>query len=784
MSANLLAIPMMDGKAPASALHPHEAPEWSPRPRVSIVMANYNGAPFILDALASASRQTIRDLEIIVVDDGSTDNSVELVTQYAAGDPRVALLHTLGNGGPAAARNLALDVARGCWIAVLDSDDIMHPSRLEILLDSAEATGADIVADNQIVFDDARLMPSHPLLTRRQIPGGPVLVADYINSNTFFSRGAPLGYLKPVFSSVFLAQAGCRYDPGLRIAEDYDLVLRLLLAGAHFRISPHLTYFYRRHHHSVSHRLSICTLQPMLDADDRLRAAQPAETRPPEIRAALDRRRSTIRRAIDFEGLVATLKERRWISATLLCLSRPGVAALLVIPLQDRLRRVLRRDSRMQPVVPISGRRAALLSRQRIVGATNGSSAYLLGICTYLRRNGYEIDLISPSPAMFGRWPVLRLDPVMDVFSSIRIRGSWRVGRLIVARDPRIALRAAGAIADRLLRRLRIEITPLGQKAPHAIAVPLTDADRLFISSTPRDATLIITDYAFLNEAIPFVLQPCVPSVVVMHDFFSDQDTRRAVIHLDPQTEAMLLAKADAVLAIQSEEADKIRRLLPGTPVILAPMAVQPVAAPRPGESGSLLFVGSNTLPNLDGIRWFLDEAWPAILQQFPLARLRIAGSCCGGLSGAMPGVTLLGRVDDLDAAYREAGIVISPLRLGSGLKIKLIEALGHGKAIIATGTTLQGVGDLVSGAVIQADTAEAFVAAAAGLLLNQAARASLGEAALEIAQRYFSPETCYRGLLDFADSTGRWVGRHASPPPPDPGDQTKAKIKSKDAAS
>jgi len=739
----------------------HGMPARQPSPRVSIVMANYNGARFILDAIASAARQTLRDIEIIVVDDGSTDDSVALVTRAAAQDPRIRLLRNEGVGGPASARNLALDAARGSWIAVLDSDDIMHPRRLESLLEIARTRDADIVADNQIVFDHARLAPSRPLLSRRQIPTGPVATVDYINSNAFFSSGVPLGYLKPLFRRCLLERTGCRYDPHLRIAEDYDFVLRLLLAGARFHVSSQLTYFYRRHHHSISHRLSVRTLQPMLAADDRVRTAPLDGALPAEAVAALDRRRATILRALDFEILVETLKARRWTRAVQVSLGKPGVAALLAIPLRDRLKHAFRRMTPVQAVTSPSGRRAVLLSRQRIVGATNGSSAYLLSICQCLRQDGYEIDLISPSPAMFGRWPFLRLDSTMDIFATIRIRGAVRIGRIVIATNPGITLRAAAGVADQLLRKVGVRIDGLGRKAPHAIAVPLTEADRLFVASKARHADLIITDYAFLNEAIPFVLQPRTRSVVVMHDFFSDQDTQNSVIRLNPQSEAALLGQADAILAIQSEEADKIGRLLPNTPIILAPMAVEPVSAAQPGEDGSLLFVGSNTLPNLDGIQWFLHEVWPAILRQFPNARLQIAGSCCSNLPSGLANVSLLGRVDDLAVAYREAGIVVSPLRLGSGLKIKLVEALGHGKAIIATETTLQGVGSLVSGAVIQADEAEAFIEGIAGLLLDRDARLQLGRNALAVAQRHFSAEACYRGLLDFARDADMAGGDH-----------------------
>jgi succinoglycan biosynthesis protein ExoO len=341
----------------------------------------------------------------------------------------------------------------------------------------------------------------------------------------------------------------------------------------------------------------------------------------------------------------------------------------------------------------------------------------------------------------------------MDVFDAIRIRGSFRVGRVIIARDPRIALRAAGEIAHRLLQRLHLGIDGLGRKAPHAIAVPLTDADSFFVADAVRQSTAILTDYAFLNEAIPFALQPRVPSAVVMHDLFFAQDPERTVVLLDQNGEMALLDQADAVIAIQDEEGGTIRRLLPEKHLILAPMAVSPVDTAQPGENGTILFVGSNTQPNIDGITWFLDHVWPRILERFPETRLQIAGACCGSLGGPIRNVSMLGKVDDLDGFYRQAGVVISPLRLGSGLKIKLVEAIGHGKSVIATETTLQGVKPLVQHADLQADTAPEFLEALASLLHDQPARLRLGAAARDVAQRHFSPEACYGGLLDFVRS-------------------------------
>ncbi len=717
-------------------------------PTVSVIIANHNGGRFIQDALASCLRQTLKTIEIIVIDDASTDDSVGRVGACALLDDRIRLIQLNGQHGPGGARNHGLATARGIWLAVLDSDDIMHPQRLSQLVEAAERRGAEIVADNQLLFDDARVQPSRILIDVSDLPeDGLISTVDYINSNRLFTRSMPLGYLKPLMLRSFLASNGIEYDPSLPIAEDYDLVLRLLLAGARFHVQPQVTYFYRRHSHSISHRLSKSTLLPMIRADDDLRTTR-AAILDPSIRQALDRRLATIGRAIDFDTLVQELKARRWGRALRLCVRRPGVAALLVNPLRDRLTAAVRPGKR-RPRPSGGDRRISLISRQRIIGTTNGSSAYLLSLCRTLVGAGYELELISPSPAMFGRWPFLRLDRSMDIFMSIHIRGAFRVGRFVFAKDVRIAGRAARGIAQRLLVRFHVGLGGVERKAPHAIAVPLTDADRLFISDRIGRSAFILADYVFLNEAVPFALQPRAANAVVMHDLFSRQDASGTVVLLDHAMEMSLLDLADTVIAIQAEEEEVVRRHLPAKHTILAPMAVSPVTEAEPGDDGRILFVGSNTVPNLDGIRWFLAHVWDGVLKLCPQAVLEIAGTCCGSLADLPANVTLLGRVDDLDDAYRRAGIVISPLRLGSGLKIKLIEAIGHGKAVVATTTTLQGVHDAVSPAVMHADSVADFTDALVGSLYDRAKRLRLGRQALAVAAARFSATACYRDLLD-----------------------------------
>jgi glycosyltransferase involved in cell wall biosynthesis len=99
----------------------------SAKPRISVVIPGYNAAAFIGQAIESALRQTYSPIEVIVVDDGSQDNTAEVASSY----PRPVRVIRRSNGGPGAARNLGVSMSEGNWIALLDADDTWLPAKLQ-----------------------------------------------------------------------------------------------------------------------------------------------------------------------------------------------------------------------------------------------------------------------------------------------------------------------------------------------------------------------------------------------------------------------------------------------------------------------------------------------------------------------------------------------------------------------------------------------------------------------------------------------------------------------------
>lgn len=119
-------------------------------PDISIIIPNYNGAQYLVDALNSVAAQTLQNWECIVIDDGSTDDSVKIINKFVKADKRFKLIK-LNHGGVSVARNAGLDAARGRYIAFLDSDDCYTDYALEMLLHFAATTGADMVGGTAFV---------------------------------------------------------------------------------------------------------------------------------------------------------------------------------------------------------------------------------------------------------------------------------------------------------------------------------------------------------------------------------------------------------------------------------------------------------------------------------------------------------------------------------------------------------------------------------------------------------------------------------------------------------
>jgi len=206
-------------------------------PLVSVVIPCFRAMDTIGAALRSVLDQTERELEVIVVDDGSPDDSAARVLEVAAADPRVVLLRQ-ANAGVAAARNTGIARARGALVAFLDADDRWMP-------DALARHAAAFAADPRLGLSFGRVRFYSPDLRtagRLSAHRGQVTLADAMGENPTCTAS------NLVLRAVVLAEAG-GFDPALRHAEDQELLARILattgwtVAGldaelVHYRTSP------------------------------------------------------------------------------------------------------------------------------------------------------------------------------------------------------------------------------------------------------------------------------------------------------------------------------------------------------------------------------------------------------------------------------------------------------------------------------------------------------------------------------------------------------------------
>lgn len=191
-------------------------------PTVSVILPVYNATAFIEETLQSLQQQTLADFELICVDDGSTDGTLDLLNEYAQADQRIRVIHQQ-NEGPGSARNNGLDHAGGDYVCMLDADDIYDPSLLKTLHERAVQTDADIVVCKSTMFDDStgEELESRWTVKDNQLPQKDTFSPEEIEDFVFTAfMGWPWDKM---YRRSFIEENGLRY-PALKNSEDLYFV--------------------------------------------------------------------------------------------------------------------------------------------------------------------------------------------------------------------------------------------------------------------------------------------------------------------------------------------------------------------------------------------------------------------------------------------------------------------------------------------------------------------------------------------------------------------------------
>jgi len=271
----------------------------------------------------------LHDIEVIVIDDGSPDDSAGIALAAAAGDTRLRVIRLARNGGVSAARNAGIDAARGTWLAILDADDAFVPERLERLVAAAEAGSADLLADNLIVHRSETEEPETLAFpAQRMADPGPVDAFALVRTDRAGWGTRAAGFIKPLMRRAFLAAHGLYYPTDLAVGEDFHLYLRALLHGARLLYVPGAYYRYAIADHSLS-RADDDKIQASFDASSRLLIAEAHAQGRADLARALERRRREFAAHGAYKALSTALRERRFKGAWNVFFRTPAPAGVL-----------------------------------------------------------------------------------------------------------------------------------------------------------------------------------------------------------------------------------------------------------------------------------------------------------------------------------------------------------------------------------------------------------------------------------------------------------------------
>lgn len=213
-------------------------------PRVTVIIPAFNAADTLARAVFSVLAQSERSLQVVIVDDCSRDETANVALGFAASDPRVTVLRLRENGGRSVALNRATDLATGAWIAVVDADDWCAPTRLERLVDLAEAAGLEMAADNQL-FVDGDTRRCHGFAFPPSDRSRTIDLDGYLAGSNALA-GFDLGMLKPVFRADFIRRHRIEYHADARNGQDFYVLLCFFMAGGRALLIDEPLYHYVR----------------------------------------------------------------------------------------------------------------------------------------------------------------------------------------------------------------------------------------------------------------------------------------------------------------------------------------------------------------------------------------------------------------------------------------------------------------------------------------------------------------------------------------------------------
>lgn len=205
--------------------------------KVSIVVPVYNSAEHLRGALLSIIDQAYQDLEIILVNDGSTDDSLQICRDFAEGDARIMVLNQM-NAGVSSARNLGIDNATGAYLTFMDSDDYLYPNAISRMVVEIEESGVEVLRTTCEMMDSQKSWTEKTIEPRTYLKDELKIVIEAVATGRM-SAYSPLLMIKRESLPVEL-----RFDTQFSLMEDACFYVDLFQSVDSLRVSPTVTYRY------------------------------------------------------------------------------------------------------------------------------------------------------------------------------------------------------------------------------------------------------------------------------------------------------------------------------------------------------------------------------------------------------------------------------------------------------------------------------------------------------------------------------------------------------------
>ena len=328
-----------------------------------------------------------------------------------------------------------------------------------------------------------------------------------------------------------------------------------------------------------------------------------------------------------------------------------------------------------------------------------------------------------------------------------------------------VTVRNADASAKGLRKRwLQLRSLVSGRSYAHLVFTKLPMQQRIDDLAREQLFDVVIVEFAHMAH---YVFPSAGPVVLDEHNIEYDllqrsaKSGRGALAWLFESCEYRKLrteerrawSRVDGCLFTSERDRAVARQAGCAVPTAVVPNGVDTAEFAPDGAAGAadILFFGADFFPNTDALRFFADDVLPEVRHQRPGTRLRVVGGCVGALADrSREGVELVGRVPDVRSAIAKAAVVIAPLRVGGGTRLKILEAMAMGRPVVATQVGAEGIDAIDGRDLLIANDATGLARATVRLLRDSELAETIGAAGRDLVVREYDWDASARRLHRF----------------------------------